>query len=73
MEEALETQQFWAEHYDELLTKYPEEFVAVRGGEVVASNPDLAMLFYDLRDRGLNARTDVAIQFISAHCGSLLL
>jgi hypothetical protein len=71
--EAARLEQFWATHYQELLRAFPEQFVAVRDGEVVASNPDLAMLVYELRDRHLNARTDVAIQFISSRSGTLLL
>jgi hypothetical protein len=71
--EAIQLEKFWADHYEELLARYPEQFVAVRDGDVMASNPDLAMLIYDLRDKNLSPRTDVAIQFISSRSGSLLL
>ena len=72
-DKAAEIQRFWAEHYDEYLERYPERYVAVKAGGVVASHPDLAMLVYELRDLGLNARTDVAIEFISAGSASHLL
>lgn len=72
-EEAERIQQFWDEHYRELLGEFPEQFVAVRDGRVVASNRDLALLFYELRALGLDAQRDVAIQFISATSASLLL
>ncbi len=73
--EAEEIQRFWDDNFDELLKQYPERFVAVdlESHEVVASNPDLVMLFYELRDQGLDARADVAIQFVSSWSGSLLL
>lgn len=72
-EEAEAIDRFWAEHHDELLAGYPEQFVAVKDGEVVASNTDLALLIYDLRDQGLSPRTDVWIEFITANVGKLLL
>lgn len=74
-EEAIQIQKFWEANYERLLKEYPEQFVAVRpeSGEVVASNRDMAMLVYELRDRGIDARADVAIQFISARSASLLL
>ncbi|MFN8507408.1 MAG: hypothetical protein U0547_07565 [Dehalococcoidia bacterium] len=73
--QASETQRFWDENYDRLLEKFAEEFVAVRipSGEVVAHNPDMALLVYDLRDKGLDARADVAIQYVSTRSASLLL
>jgi hypothetical protein len=72
-DEAMELQRFWDAHYAELLATYPEQFVAVKDGRVVATNTDLALLVYELRDHGIDARTDVAIQFITAKSGSLLL
>lgn len=73
--EAEEIQRFWDENYQALLVEYPEQFVAVdlESRDVVASNPDLAMLVYELRDLGLDTRTDVAIQFVSSRSASLLL
>lgn len=73
LREAEETQDFWNEHYAEFLEKYPEQFVAVRDGAVVAANPDLAFLVYELRDLELNPRDDVAINFITAKAHSLIL
>ncbi len=73
MAEASSIEKFWEQHYQELLKDYPEQFVAVRDGKVIASDSDLAMLVSDLRDRGIDARTAVAIQFISAASASLQL
>lgn len=77
-EEAAGIQQFWEQNYKRMLKEYPEQYVAARfvhgrPAEVVAANPDLAMLTYELRDKGIDVRTDVAIQFISAGSASLLL
>jgi len=73
VEEAKRIERFWDEHYDELLDQYPEKYVAVRDGLVVASHEDLALLVYALRDMGLDARRDVAIEFISSRTATLLL
>lgn len=73
LEEAAQLDQWWEAHYDALLADYPEQFVAVQGDAVVASNPDLALLVYELRDLGLSPREDVAIEFITASKGDLLL
>ncbi len=73
VEEARAIHEFWAEHIEAFREKYPDRFVAVRDDKVVADNADLVMLVYRLRDLGLDARTDVAIEFISAGPANLLL
>lgn len=40
-EEADHEQNFWRDHYSELLQQYPDQFVAVREGAVIAANPEL--------------------------------
>lgn len=72
-EEAARLRAFWCEHRDHFLEKYPEQFVAMNEGTVVAANSDLFMLVRELRDMGFSPRTDVAIELISSHSGSLLL
>jgi hypothetical protein len=74
-EETARIQQFWDKNYARLLADYPELYVAVnrRTGEVEASNPDLERLVYDLRDRAVDIRRDVAIRFVSALSRSLIL
>ena len=68
-----ERQLWWDAHYAELLALYPERFVAVKDGEVVATSEDLAMLFYSLRDLGLSASRDVSVKFLSARQANWLL
>lgn len=71
--EAAAIQEFWDEHYQELLRIYPEQFVAARDGRVIAANRDLAALIGELETRDLNVRTDVAIQYISSRSATLRL
>jgi hypothetical protein len=44
---------FWQTHYDEFLAKYPDQFVAVRDGRVVATAYDLRDVLASLRAQGL--------------------
>jgi hypothetical protein len=56
---------FWQEHYSEYLRKYPEKFVAVDSGTVVATNSDLQQLWRTLGERAQDSRR-VWVRFITA-------
>ncbi len=56
---------FWKRNHRTLLEKYPEQFVAVRDGAVVAIAPDLDGLLRALERQGLKP-TDVWARFITA-------
>lgn len=71
--EAQAARAFWDAHRDELVRRYAGQFVAAQNEEVIASDPDLASLVGRLTSRGLNTRTDVAIEFIAPNQYSLLL
>ena len=43
---------FFYEHYDELLEKYPEHWIAVFYKEVVGTDTDYGRLLDDLKSRG---------------------
>jgi hypothetical protein len=58
-------QAFWTAHYDEFLSKYPDRFVAVLDGEVVATSAHLQELELLLRERGLKP-TDVWTEYFDA-------
>lgn len=45
---------YWEEHSTELGERYPDQFVAVLDGEVVASGNDLQELLYSLRAKGVD-------------------
>lgn len=64
--------EFWREHWDDFVQKYPDQFVAVSNGEVIASSPDLMDLLAILERNGLGAK-DVWTQFIRADWRSLVL
>lgn len=74
-EEADRIQRFWNENYAGFRERFPDHFVAVsrQSNQVVASNRDLALLVCELRERGLDVRTDVAIEFIPAGARNLFL
>ena len=57
-------QNFWRDHYGELLQQYPDQFVAVREGLVVARNPDLQQLFQSLKHQGIEP-TQVWVRFLA--------
>jgi len=73
--EAAEIQEFWEANYARLLGLCPEQFVAVdlRTGAVIATDPNIDQLVVALRNRGLDPRLDVAIEWISASKANLLL
>lgn len=63
-EEAEREQGFWRDHYSELLQRYPDQFVAVRNGAVVATNPDLQRLLESLEHQGIEP-TAVWVRFLA--------
>jgi Family of unknown function (DUF5678) len=69
---AQEEEAFWEKHYPELLARYPDQFVAVRGGKVIASDSDLMRLATTLEKRGIKP-TDVWMQFIDTKPDRFLL
>jgi hypothetical protein len=71
--DAERVREFWDEHYEEFLHDYPERFVAVRDGKVVATSEDLFLLADKLAALGLDRVRDVHVEFISSRWGELLL
>jgi hypothetical protein len=47
---------FWRDKYDSLLMRFPDQFVAVANGTVVATSTDLADLVAALARQGLDVR-----------------
>jgi hypothetical protein len=45
--------EFGQAHYDELLERYPEQWVAIYGENVVGAGPDKLQLINELRQRGV--------------------
>lgn len=51
------------DHFDELHAKYPEQFVGIYKGEVIAASPDLFKVADDIAAKSLKV-SDVFINFI---------
>ena len=62
---------FWHAHHKEFLERYPEQFVAVADGQVVAADEDLDALLDTLQKKDL-APTQVWLKFITADVRRLL-
>lgn len=56
---------FWQEHQQEFVERYPDRFVAVRNGAVVATAATLMDLVHLLEEQALKP-TDVWVHFIAA-------
>ena len=64
--EAAEVEEaFWREHYGQFLEQYPDQFVAVHDGDIVATSPDLQQLLRSLDERRLEPR-QVWVRFVTA-------
>ncbi len=74
MEAARAAQRFWEGHWVELLHRYPDQYVAVVDGKVVASNLDAVRLDAALAEMSLRVGTgEVWVRFVSSRLQSLLL
>ena len=63
---AAETEQeWWTTHYAEYLAQYPEQFVAVKDGNVLTANADLQHLLAALARERIEP-TSVWVRFITA-------
>ncbi|MHB8375465.1 MAG: DUF5678 domain-containing protein [Dehalococcoidia bacterium] len=72
LEAAQAEQEYWNQHYGELLAKYAEQFVAVKDGEVVAAEDDLGQLILVLSTKNIDIR-DMWVRFVTADASKLLL
>ena len=56
---------FWSEHYRQILDRYPDQFVAVHEGAVVATAPGLRQLLHALNEKAL-VRRQVWVKYVTA-------
>lgn len=70
--EAAEQLKFWNSHYDELLSTYPDQFVAMKDGQIVGAEPDLLRLIAVLGSKHIDIR-DTRVRFITADYSKLIL
>lgn len=64
--------QWWADHHAELVKLYPDQFVAVRDGSVVAVADDIVDLRQKLAEKSLGF-DDVISSFIRSDPSKLIL
>lgn len=57
---------FWHAYARELLAKYPDQFVAVHKGEIIATNSNLRQLIRDVKVKGLNPG-QVWVRFLASN------
>ena len=63
---------FWRDHYAELAKLYPEQFISVANGRVVASDSDLYRLWKTLEKLGFRSG-ETAIEFMTEQPRFVLL
>ena len=63
---------FWRDHYDGYVEQYPDRFVAVAGGQVVAASSDLRHLLGIIEGKGLDVRR-TWVRYIAATPRDLIL
>ena len=56
-------QEFWDSRREEFRSEYPNEYVAVRGGHVVAHAPELRTLYAELDRLDFDPLRDVDVEF----------
>ena len=63
---------FWEKHYKRLLWQYPDQWIAVRDGEVIATSSDLSGIVKELEQLGLKP-TQAWVQYLDAHPMPMIL
>lgn len=64
--------QWWADHQAEFVRLYPDQFVAVLNGEVMAVASDLSTLIAALKEKSITIQ-DVWVSFIETDPSRLIL
>jgi hypothetical protein len=63
---------FWEDHYSKFVPRYPDKFVAVHEGEVIASGAELDSVLREVQATGVDRR-EVWVRFIAATPRTLIL
>ena len=64
--EAEQETAFWLDHQHEYLVRYPDQFVAVHNGSVVAADHDLRVVIDRLTNLGVEYR-EVWLRYMDTH------
>jgi hypothetical protein len=65
-EDLTEARKFWSAHWNEFLQCYPEKYVAVSDGHVVATSTDFLDILSKIEELHLKPK-DVMTQFVTDH------
>jgi len=65
--------QWICDHYEELKARYPDEFVAVLHGRLIAHNSQIEVLLEGLRSRYEEQMGHIAIKFIYSQPPNIIL
>ena len=63
---------YYEAHHEELLKKYPEQWVAIFDQQVVGASPDYEKLFDDLQAKGYSVG-HVLVEYLTTHDELLIL
>jgi hypothetical protein len=63
---------YYEAHHDELLEKYPEQWVAIYNQKVVGASPDYEQLLNDLQAKGYSVG-HVFVHYLTRHDEVLIL
>ncbi|MCY3647101.1 MAG: hypothetical protein OXH07_09020 [Chloroflexi bacterium] len=67
-EEAMATWRWWEEHHEELLAKYPEQFVVIdKDRQVIGAYPHLTDASAAVEAMDLDFSDDVDVKFLTAN------
>ena len=66
-------ERWWAANRAGLTRRFPDQWIAVREGEVVTASPDLEEFLSALRALELSPRDDVETEFLNTQADRLLL
>jgi hypothetical protein len=73
MDEAVEEEaRYFHDHFEEFYRDYPEQFVVVKDGEVIAAGPHLLELCMDLENKGVRPY-DTWLKFMTKRGAKLTL
>lgn len=72
-DELAREQEFWTRNRAVFMERYEDQFVAVKHGQVVLTDPDLVSFLHRLREAGLWPDNDVWFEYVTDKWKSLIL
>ena len=63
---------WFSSHYNEIVEKYKNEFVAIKDAKIIAHNPRLDALLEELKKKGKNL-SEILIEFVTEKGAKFIL